>query len=133
MKGFTLIEVLIAMAMLTVGAIATTKLVVNVVGSSHTSGVRMSTAVAAQNILDKEVALMLAGNGVPAVVIAQAYVPGKSDILYDLYARVIRNYAGTVSADEVFLRVTAYQPILNADASRPVAAATVETIVISSP
>ena len=131
MKGFTLIEVLIAMAMLTVGAIATTKLVVNVVGSSHTGEVRMKTTVAAQGILDRQVALMLAGNPVPAPVIAQPYVPGNADILYDLYTRVIRTFPGTIPAREVFLRVTAYQPILNADTSKPVAAATVETLVIA--
>lgn len=125
MKGFTLIEVMIALSLVAFGALATTKLVGSVVTSNHASESRMNTAAIAQGILDREAALMRSGNGVPAAVVRQPYIAGDMDILYSLTATVLNAFAGPPPVREVHLRVDVFHPALTAGS------ASVETVVMA--
>lgn len=110
-SGFTLIEIMIALLLISVASLATAKLAGSVVGSSHTNEARMNTAAIANSIINAEVARISVGGPVSAPAANMQYIAGDSDIMYDLFTQVAPP-AGVGMPQEVFIRVTVHHPAL---------------------
>jgi len=104
-KGFTLIEVLIAMVIISVVTSALGSLLLTTMKSNRTSEARMDSAAISQNILNKYVADISGGGTVPASSTAPlSYIQGSQVVTYDLAVTTVA-LAGA-NSKEITLSVT---------------------------
>ena len=103
-KGFTLVETLIALVIISVAVSALGTLLISTIKTNRDSESRMDSAAIAYNILSNYSAQIYGGSAVPANAFGQVYT---GDVTYDLYTQTVTK-AG--SSSEVTLTVILHHP-----------------------
>jgi len=116
-KGFTLIEVLVSMVIISVVTAALAGLLFTTIDTNKASEAKMGSAAVAQNILNRFAAQVSTGGGVPAscanvaASCNQEYIVGESKVLFDLYTTATATPTGF--GQEVVLRVVIHHESAN--------------------